>query len=107
MEEPEEEVKQVEGKEHMSNEDPGTMLKLIEKLESQDVYYNYIRHKPVITSEEVALARELPHGSGINALFVKEKKTKKFHLFCLPENERMDGKKVRGIINTYKFSFAK
>ena len=57
MEEPEEEVKQVEGKEHMSNEDPGTMLKLIEKLESKDVYYNFIRHEPVITSEEVALAR--------------------------------------------------
>ncbi len=37
-------------KEHNPNENPTTMLNLINKLESENIYYNFIRHPAIITS---------------------------------------------------------
>lgn len=84
-------AKIVFGAENMRNE-------IIRRLRDFDITYEHKVHEPTPTSEDSARVRGMPLGSGIKAIIVRGKKTKKNFQFNIPADMRLDMKIVADIV---------
>lgn len=78
------------------------------KIEAAGVEYQTKEHpnEPLASEEAMGFAPEAaPHHEGAKAICVKGKKSKAFTLFVLPDDLRLDQKKVKEILGE-KWSFA-
>jgi Cys-tRNA(Pro) deacylase len=81
-------------------------LRIIRKfLDTKDIEYNLMRHVPVYTSEEAARVRGVDPKSGVKALILRVQ-WNTFVMALVPENKKVDLKKLAKILGLKRLSLA-
>lgn len=74
-------------------------------LKEHNISYENFEHAAVFTVEESSQLPEMP-GAGTKNLFLRDKTGKKFFLVSVPHEKRVDLKKLCGVLDVSKLSFA-
>lgn len=86
----------------MSVKEKDAILKL---LQDSGVSFQLLEHEPVFTSEQAAKVRGVSLKQGIKAM-VLQSNSKKFFLFCLSADKKIDFKKAAELVNEKRLFLA-
>ena len=73
-------------------------------LEKNNTAYELIEHEPVFTIEQAAAIRGMSLSQGAKSLLIKTQDI--FYLMIIPGNRKLDGKKVKKLLDIKEFRFA-
>ena len=82
------------------------MKQVLDYLETKNIKYEIIHHKPAMTTEEADKYIEGKEGVRSKTIFMTNKKDKKFYLIIMDDSKRLDIKKMNELTND-KLHFAK